>query len=160
MKDYSQSSHAVSANGTILSLQQVDLKSQSNGKITNINVKIGDHVRLRPGAGNIRLPVPRRSPRPRARWPGPGRIAKLIAGASNEQIGSAKIAVNNATTALANTKASQDTAVQNAFSTLLNSSITAVASAGNPDAITPIISGTYTGSAQGTYTVTYPPARA
>lgn len=155
VKDYSQSSHTVSANGTVESLQQVDLKSQASGKITKIYVKIGDHVRQ----GQTLATVDQGSAAAALTSAQGGlaqaqaSLARLLAGASNEQIDAAKIAVQNAQSALGSTKTGQETAVQNAYSTLLNTAIAAIAGSGNTDSVVPIISGTYTGSTQGTYTV-------
>lgn len=155
VKNYSQSTHTVSANGTVESLNQVDLKSQSSGKITRINVKVGDHVRtgqvlaaIDPGTAGAAL-TSAQGGLAQAQ----ANLAKLLAGASSEQIDAAKVAVDNATTALANTKTSMDTAVQNSFSSLLNSGLTAVAGSSNLGSAAPTISGTYTGSAQGEYNI-------
>jgi RND family efflux transporter MFP subunit len=54
---------------------------------------------------------------------------------------------------LAATQAQQATAVKNAYNTLLNTSITAVAASDNTDTVTPIITGTYTGSNVGVYNI-------
>jgi RND family efflux transporter MFP subunit len=54
---------------------------------------------------------------------------------------------------LANVKISQDTTVQNSYSTLLNTAIAAVPGSGNSGNVTPTISGTYNGTDQGQYVV-------
>ncbi|MFA6281599.1 MAG: efflux RND transporter periplasmic adaptor subunit [Candidatus Omnitrophota bacterium] len=43
-KDYKQNFHKISANGTVESLQQIDIKSETSGKITRMNIKVGDNV--------------------------------------------------------------------------------------------------------------------
>jgi membrane fusion protein (multidrug efflux system) len=43
-KDYSQGNVQVSANGTVESLEQADLRSQATGKVTSVNVTIGQKV--------------------------------------------------------------------------------------------------------------------
>ncbi|MDR3642723.1 MAG: efflux RND transporter periplasmic adaptor subunit [Candidatus Doudnabacteria bacterium] len=155
LHNYSQNSHSVSANGTVESQHQVDLKSQSGGKLTRINVKVGDTVRL----GQVLAVVDQQGAQA-ALTSAQGGLAqaqanynKLLAGASNEQIDAAKIAVANAATALANTKTSQATLIQNAYSTLLSSSLAAVAGSGNTDSVMPNLSGTYNGQSEGSYSV-------
>ena len=85
---------------------------------------------------------------------------KVLAGASGEEIkvaekavDAAQVTLDNANASLINIKAQQDTAVQNAYATLLNTSITAIANPGNIDTIAPTISGTYTSAEQGTYKI-------
>lgn len=155
IKDYSQNSHTISANGTVESLQQVDLKSQTGGKLTKIYVKVGDRVQsgqvlatIDSGNAAAALTSARG-----ALEQAQASYNKLLAGASSEQIDSAKVAVTNAETNLTSIKTGQETAVQNALSSLLNTSISAIAGKGNTDNISPVITGTYKGTEEGTYTI-------
>ena len=85
---------------------------------------------------------------------------KVLAGASGEEIkvaekavDAAQVTLDNANASLINTKAQQDTAVQNAYATLLNTSITATVNPGSIDTVAPTISGTYTGTEPGEYKI-------
>ncbi len=86
---------------------------------------------------------------------------KVLDGSSDQQIAvaqeavdAAQVAVTNASSSLATTQAQQDTAVQNAYTTLLNSGNSAVPSSGNSDNTIPVITGTYSGTNQGVYDIT------
>ncbi len=85
---------------------------------------------------------------------------KVLAGASNEEIivaqkavDAAQVTLDTAKVNLKNTQSQQETAVSNAYSALLNSTLEAVPSAGNAGTGIATVSGTYTGAEQGTYTL-------
>ncbi|MBI5530521.1 MAG: efflux RND transporter periplasmic adaptor subunit [Candidatus Doudnabacteria bacterium] len=154
-KDYSQNAHTVSANGTVESLQQVDLKSQGNGKLSKIYVKVGDRVKQGQvlatiDAGNAAAAL---TSARGALEQAQANYNKLIAGASSEQIDAAKVAVENATNNLKTTEANQETAVSNALSSLLNTSIAAIPGNGNTSSSAPVITGTYKDTAEGSYKI-------
>lgn len=156
IQDFSESSHSVSANGTVESVQQVDLKSQASGKVTKLNVKVGQHVRQ----GDILLTIDQGNAGA-ALTSARGALAqaeanynKLLAGASSEQIDAAKVNVDNASANLASTKASQDIAVQNAKSALLNTSLAAIPAQTNQDSVVPTITGSYNAAEEGSYKIT------
>ena len=80
---------------------------------------------------------------------------KLVNGASLTDIEVAKVALNNAKNSYDNVVAQQKVLVANAFSSMLNSGIVAQSTANGVSTITPpIISGTYSGTEEGTYTIT------
>ena len=79
---------------------------------------------------------------------------KVLAGASNEDIAVALVALDNAKTALTNTVAQQKVLVANAYGACLNSTLTAVPGTSNISGATVTVSGTYTGSQQGVYSIT------
>ncbi|MDO8557717.1 MAG: efflux RND transporter periplasmic adaptor subunit [bacterium] len=85
---------------------------------------------------------------------------KVLAGASSEAIAVAEkaveasqVALDNANTNLQSIKATQETAVVNAYATLLNTSFSAVAGSGNLDNVVPTITGTYIGLQEGIYQI-------
>jgi multidrug efflux pump subunit AcrA (membrane-fusion protein) len=78
---------------------------------------------------------------------------KLVNGASTPDIDVAKVALTNAQNIYDTTVSQQKVLVANAFSALINSGITAVSTPTNTTPGAPIISGTYTGTEQGVYTV-------
>jgi HlyD family secretion protein len=63
----------------------------------------------------------------------------------------AQAALQNASSTLNSTENQQDTAVQNAYNALLNTTFSAVPGSGNTDSIQATISGTYNGNTEGTY---------
>jgi multidrug efflux pump subunit AcrA (membrane-fusion protein) len=79
---------------------------------------------------------------------------KLLNGASTPDIDVARVALANAQNTYTTTVAQQKVLVTNAFGAMMNSGIVAVPTVnGTNSANTPIISGTYTGTEQGTYTI-------
>ena len=79
---------------------------------------------------------------------------KLVNGASVSDIEVANVALNNAKNAYDNTVSQQKVLVSNAFSAMLNSNLVASSTInGASSADLPIISGTYTGTEEGDYTI-------
>lgn len=145
----------VSANGEVQAAQDLKLSFQSAGTITAIPVNVGDKVK----AGDVL-----------ARLDGKGAKAaldqasatlaaananyqKVLNGATNVQVLNSQTALANATSSYASAKAQQDTLVNNAYATMLSGSLTAVAGPGNLDTIIPTVTGTYSGTTQGQYSV-------
>ena len=155
-KDYMQDKHAVSANGTVESLEQADLKSQATGKITKINVSVGQKVTQ----GQI-LATLEQSNQAAALTSARGALAqaqanynRVMSGASNEDVALAQAAVDSAQSALDNTQKQQQIAVDSAYKTLLNSGLAAIGGSSNSGATTIAISGSYTSLETGEYTIT------
>lgn len=150
----------VLSTGQVVSSTDLNLGFQTGGVVIQIFVKEGDKVK----AGQT-LATLNQASAGATLTSAQGSLAqaqanyeKVVQGSTNTQIAvtrqavsSAQVALNNASTSLASTQDQQATAVNNAYKTLLNTSITAVASSGNTDTVTPIITGTYTGSNVGVY---------
>jgi len=153
----------VLATGQVVSSVDLNLGFQASGVVTKVNVVEGDQVK----AGQVLATLDQASAAA-SLTTARGSLAqaqanyeKVLAGDSDTQIevaqqavDAAQVALNNATTTLATTQAQESTAVKNAYNTLLNTSITAIAASGNADAVTPIITGTYTGTNTGVYNIT------
>jgi HlyD family secretion protein len=152
----------VLSTGQVVSSTDLNLGFQAGGVVTQVLVNEGDKVK----AGQT-LATLNQASAEAALTTAEGSLAqaqanyeKVVQGSTNTQIAvsqqavyTAQVALNNATTTLATTQAQQATAVKNAYNTLLNTSITAVATSGNADTVTPIITGTYTGSNVGVYNI-------
>ena len=148
--------------GQVVSGLNLNLGFQSSGVVTRVLVKEGDKVT----AGQT-LATLNQSSAQAALTTAEGSLAqaqanyeKVVQGSTNTQIAvaeqavtSARVALQNASTTLMTTQAQQDTAVANAYNTLLNTPITAVPSSNNTDNVAATITGTYTGTAQGAYNV-------
>jgi RND family efflux transporter MFP subunit len=153
----------VLSTGQVVSGTDLDLGFQGSGVVTQVLVKEGDNVK----AGQT-LATLNQSSAAASLTTAKGSLAqaeanyeKVIEGSTNtqiavtqQQVNSAQVALNNATTTLATTQAQQGQAVKNAYNTLLNTSISAVPASGNADTVTPVITGTYSGSNVGVYNIT------
>ncbi len=148
--------------GQVVSSTDLSLSFRANGFVTAVSVKEGDHVKT----GQTLAVLDQLDALASITSAKGGLLQananykKVLAGASNEAIAvaekavsAAEITLNNARINLANTKEQQNTAVQNAYSTLLNTSISAIPRAGNTDSVIPAISGTYTSTIQGEYQI-------
>lgn len=141
--------------GQVVSGTDLDLSFNSSGVVKKVNINAGDKVR----AGQVLATLDQASAGASLTTALGGlaqakaNYEKVLAGSSDTQIAVAQVAVQNASTSLAATIAQQNTAVKNAYNTLLNTPITALSGGGNPDNVTPVITGTYTGSAQGIYQI-------
>jgi len=152
----------VLSTGQVVSSTDLNLSFQSSGIVTQVLVKEGAVVK----AGQT-LATLNQAQAAAALTTAEGSLAqakanyeKVVQGSTDTQIAvtqqavnTAQVALNNATTTLATTQAQQATAVKNAYNTLLNTSITAIAASGNIDTVTPIITGTYTGANVGVYNI-------
>lgn len=145
----------VLSTGQVVSSTDLNLSFKSSGVVTKVTVKEGDKVKQ----GQV-LATLDQSSALASLTTAQGSLAsakanyeKVLAGASNEQIAAAQVALSNATSALASTKTQQDTTVRNAYSTLLNTAIAATPGSSNGDNVLPTIFGTYTGQAQGVYSI-------
>lgn len=154
-KDFSHGLRTVSANGTVESLEQAELRSQANGKITRVNVAVGQKV----SRGQILVTLDQAS-QAAALTSARGALAqaqanynRVTSGASNEDISVAQVALDNAKSALETTRKQQQVAVDNALKALLNSGLAAIAESGNTGSVTATISGAYTDKNQGSYKI-------
>ncbi len=146
--------------GQVVSGTNLDLSFKTSGIVTTVSVAAGDKVK----SGQT-VAILDQTSALAGLTTAEGALAqakasyeKVLAGSSNEQIAvaqqsveAAQVAVDNASATLAVTKSQQAIAVQNAYATLLNTSITALAGAGNVSNATVTISGTYIGTDQGVY---------
>lgn len=152
----------VLATGQVVSGTDLSLSFQTSGTIKSIRVKEGDQVR----AGQVLAALDQANllagltSARGALAQAQANYDKVLAGASNEQIkvqekavAAAQVTLDNARAALVNARAEQETAVDNAYSTLLNTSIAAIAQPGNTGATAPAISGAYTGKEEGMYKI-------
>jgi HlyD family secretion protein len=152
----------VLSTGQVISSTDLNLGFQASGVVTKVLAKEGDKVK----AGQT-LATLNQAQAGAALTSAQGSLAqaranyeKVLRGSTDTQIAvtqqavyTAQVALNNATTTLATTQAQQATAVKNAYNTLLNTSITAIPASSNTDAVTPIITGTYTGTNVGVYNI-------
>lgn len=152
----------VLATGQVTSQTDLDLSFKSSGIVTSVRVAVGDKVE----AGQI-LAILDQSDQQAALTTARGALAqaqanyqKVITGAGNEDIALAQKGVAAAQTTLNNAKKSLDDAtaqeqvlVANAYRTLLNTGLAATPATSNINTSDPTISGTYTGTQGGTYTI-------
>ena len=146
----------VLATGQVVSATDLDLSFKSSGVVDKVNVKEGDKVK----AGQILTNLDGKNALA-SLTSARGTLAqaqanynKVLAGSSSQSIQVAQVALDTAKSNLATTKAQQDTAVANAYSSLLNSTIAAIPSSSNLNSNAPAITGTYTGTEQGVYKIT------
>lgn len=148
----------VSVTGNTTPIQNVSIGFQNSGVISNVNYNVGDAVSA--GAvvaslntNNLEASLEQAQADVDAQN---AKLQGLQNGASPENIALAQTTLDNAKTDLTNTQAQQATLVANAYSTLLNSGLQAYSTTSNTQSSSaaPIISGTYTGTQEGSYTVT------
>ncbi len=153
----------VLATGSVTSDLNLNLSFKNSGLLARLNVKIGQQVTQ----GQVLAALDQRdasaalSQASAAVASAKANYQKVIAGATGPQIDVAKAAVASAQVALDSARnsqsvtiAQQKTAVSNAFSTMLNSGLTAAPGGTNFSTATATVSGSYTGSAQGSYNIT------
>ena len=137
------------------SLQDLTLAFPVGGRIKSVSVKVGDTVT----AGTILASLDSENAvgavnqAKGAYTAAQTAYQKLVNGASTPDIDVAKVALANAQNTYNTTVAQQKVLVANAFSAMMNSGITAVSSPTNTTSSAPVISGTYTGTEQGVYTI-------
>ena len=153
---------AVSVDGMVDSSQDLSLAFQNGGTVLAINVNAGDTVKkgqvlvkLDASAASAALSQAQAS-----LAVAQANYQKLVNGDTGAQLTVSQAAVQTAQTALDNaqktqtaTVAQQNLIVNNAQIALLNSGLAATPASGNLSTISPTISGTYTGSAQGEYDI-------
>jgi HlyD family secretion protein len=153
---------AVSSDGMVDADQDLSLAFENGGTVSQINVKAGDTVKK--GAVLVKLDTGTAgaalSQAQAALSAAQANYQKVLNGATGAQLDVTNAAVQTAQTALDNAKktqaatvAQQNLIVSNAQSALLNSGVAATPGSGNLSSISPTISGTYTGTAQGEYDI-------
>lgn len=153
----------VLSTGQVTSATDLGLSFKVGGILQNLYVKVGDKVK----AGQV-LAVLDQKDQLASLTQSRGALAqaqanyeKVMAGASSEDIAvaqravdAAQVTLDNAKSALQNTKAQQDVLASNAYSAMLNSTLSAVASNTNVSTPTLTISGAYIGMQPGQYIIT------
>lgn len=153
LKDYQANLGYVSANGTVESLEQADLRSQANGPVSRVYAKVGDTV----SQNSIILTVENRDQAASLQSAQAvlksqeARLDELKRGARTEEIAIAENRVSSAQQTLEDTKRQQDVSVKNAQASLFNTSLQAIPASGNVSKATIAITGTYTGDKEGVY---------
>ena len=152
----------VLATGQVVSSTNLSLSFKTSGIINKINVKEGDKVK----AGDVLASLSQGDVQA-SLTSAAGSLAqakanyeKVLAGASNQDIDvsqkavdAAQINLNTTQTSLVNTQAQQNVAVSNAYSALLNSSLSALAAQNNTGSAVVTVSGAFIGTDQGVYNV-------
>ncbi len=152
----------VLATGQVTSTVDLSLAFQTSGLVREVDVAEGDRVKK-----GQTLAVIDQASAHAALTTAQGALAqaqaneeKVRQGSTSEQIAVAQKAVDaanvtlqNAQDNLAAVQAQQDTAVANAQAALMNTTFTAVPGTANADGAAITVSGTYAGTAQGTYDV-------
>ena len=139
-----------------LAMQDLTLGFVTGGKIATVSVKAGDTVT----AGEVLATLDAENvagaltEAKAAYASAQANYQKVIAGATGATIDVAKAAVNTAQVNLDQATAQQTQLVANAYSNLLNSTIVAVSTTQASNMPAPTISGTYTGTTEGTLTIT------
>ncbi len=152
----------VETSGTVQAAQSVDLSFQIAGTVSSVPVAVGDSVK----AGEVLASLNSQSSHASvdqaraAVAAAQAAYKKVIDGSTSAQTDVASTALTSAQTALANavaaqtaSAAQQTNSVQNADSAMLNDGLAAISGSGNDDGVTATVTGTYTGSAGGTYNV-------
>ena len=144
----------VLATGTVTSKTDLELSFNSSGVARSVRVEVGDEVK----AGAVLATLDQGSAYAALTSARGGlaaaqaRYKKVLEGATSEEVTLAQVALTNAQTDLKNTKDREDNLVANDRRTLLSSGLAALSS-GNSAATAPTISGTYTSSEEGRYTI-------
>ena len=139
----------VLATGQVVSNTDLNLSFNASGVVKSLKVKVGDKVKagqtlatLDSGSELAALTSARG-----ALASAEARLKRTIEGASSEEIALAEITLEQ-------TKLTQETAVNNAYQNLLNSSPQAVPKNGTSDYTAPVISGTYSLGKEGSINLT------
>lgn len=137
----------------VSTVKNVSLSFPSSGKIKSVSVKAGDHVKrgdilavLTPDYIDGAL-IQAQAAYEIAK----ANYQKIINGATGSAIDLAKAAVNTATVNLNETTKQQEVLVNNAYRTLLNSSLVVQSNSSNDPYDKPIVSGTYDCKKEGAY---------
>lgn len=146
---------AVSVDGTVDASQDLSLSFQTGGEVKEIEVNAGDTVKkgqvlIKLDTGAAAAAV---SQAQAALSAAQASYQKLLNGATGAQLAVAQTALDNAKKTQVATVAQQNLIVSNAQSALLNSGLAATPGSGNLSNASPVITGTYTGAAQGEYDI-------
>ncbi len=138
----------VLATGQVVSATDLSLSFSASGIIRTLPVSVGQKVY----SGQV-LATLDNGNEYAALKAAEARYQKVVDGTSNQDVAVAAASLASAQTSLTNTKRLQDTLVQNAYRALLNADLAPVLDSGVSGA-TPVVTGTYTGSSEGSYEVT------
>lgn len=147
----------VSATGSVTSVTDLALSFSVSDVLRTLKVKVGDVVKK----GDVLMTLDNRDEQASlttaqgALQSAQAAYKKLVDGTSNEEITVAQVALDNAKSDLIRTEQEQQQLVDNAYRALLNSTPAAISTNSNSSsAITsPTISGTYTATQTGQYTI-------
>ncbi|MBI5530003.1 MAG: efflux RND transporter periplasmic adaptor subunit [Candidatus Doudnabacteria bacterium] len=145
----------VKTDGTVKAAENLSLSFQKGGQISVIKVKVGDKVKK--GTALISLDAKDSlaavNQANAAVSAAQASYNKLLNGATNADAEVAEVALTNAKQTLENTTQQQQTLVDNAYKNLLNAGLAATPGSGNSAGAAAFVSGSYTGTQQGSYTV-------
>ncbi len=149
----------VLATGQVTSNTDLNLSFFSSGIVRSLKVKVGDTVKT----GQILATLDQGNELgslTQARGAvaaAEAKYQKILAGASNEEIKLAQIALENAKRDYDREKSQQEVLVNNAYNALLSNNLVAIPNSANSNNISPpTISGTYTGGQEGDYIISIP----
>jgi hypothetical protein len=137
----------VRATGQVTSKTDLTLAFSTSDIIRAINVSVGDTVYK----GQALATLDNRDEYASLKA-AQAKYNKVAEGASNEEIAVAQAALDSAQTDLASTQKVQDTLVENARRAYYNADLTPALTAGSYAAV-PTVTGTYTGTEEGTYRI-------
>ncbi|MDO8583988.1 MAG: efflux RND transporter periplasmic adaptor subunit [bacterium] len=153
----------VSSSGEVAANNQVDVQPQTSGKVVSILVKQGQDVKV----GDVIAILDQRSTVASLRQAqasyesAKANQLKVQSGLSGSDLVSAqttlqaaKLALDNAEKNIETVTTQQDTAVSNAYTSYLNTGLSAAASIGNRSSSALALSGAYAGSEEGLYKIT------
>ncbi len=137
----------VLATGAVTSNTDLALSFSASGTVRSVNVSVGDKVYR----GQI-LAMLDNADTYAALKAAEAKYHKVAEGASTEEIAVAEAALNSAESDLANKQSLEDTLVANAHRKLLNNDLTPILANGTAG-VAPTITGTYSGSDEGSYLI-------
>jgi len=145
----------VLATGQVVSGTDLSLSFKAGGVVQRVSVREGDKVKM--GAvlaylsqsDQLASLTSARGSMAQAQ----ANYAKVLAGASNEDVAVTQVTLDNAKISLQNIKLQQRVLVENAYSALLNTGLEAIPGTGNTASVTATVTGTYTGKEQGMYKI-------
>lgn len=153
----------VLATGQVTTQVDLSLSFKTSGTVRNVFVKVGQQVK----EGDVLASLDQRDQQASiisARGvlaSAQANLKKVLEGASTEEVLAARSVVDSSLVSLENskkvledTKGQQDILVANAKRAMLNSALSAVPRADNIG-VAPVISGTYTGDAEGVYSISF-----
>ena len=157
VKDFMKDRGAISANGSVESLEQAELKSQASGPVTRIYSQIGTKV----SAGQTLVSLQNADVSAQLAQAQAGlkaqeaKLSEMRTGARTEQVNIIQAKVDALAQGLEDTKKQQDVLVDNALSSMLNAGLAAIPdTSNNINAGNPTITGLYTGKEKGEYKLT------
>ncbi len=136
---------SVRATGQVVSNTNLDLSFNKSGIVRSIRVNVGDVVKSGQTLATLDQGQARATlTEAEGKLLGAqAKYDKTLEGYSNEEIALAEVALRNAEVDLKNKKVNQATVIENAYQTLLNSSIAAFSASTSSTQSAPAITGTY-----------------